>query len=419
MKRGLVSAVLFFCVASAVWAGSWPTFRGPHGDGLAEGDQGPTTWSESENIAWKAKLPRPGNGSAIAVEGRVFVTSAEDEEGKQRSLYCFDQQTGDKLWVKTVGIDEKMPTHETNPYCGSTPASDGQRVVVFHGSAGLYCYDLDGNELWSRNLGEFRHMWGYGASPFFHDGKLYLHAGPGKNVFVTAIDPANGDEIWKTEEPIAGDGNRRDDGNPMGSWCTPVLAEVDGKTQIICMMPTRVNAYDPQTGEIIWSCDGLNHDRGSLAYSSPVIAGPICFVTGGYRGPTMAIRLGGKGDVTESHRLYRMENSPQSIGTGVVVDGYVYRPNADGAAIQCIDPQTGDVKWSHRGKGGSWGSIVGAGGLLYLTNKKGTTLVFKPNPEKYEEVAVNELNDSTNATPAISNGRLFIRTDGYLFGIGK
>jgi len=421
MYRCLVSALILmvFGATHPILAADWPTFRGPAGDGLSGGEQGPTQWSATDNIAWKVKLPQPGNGSPIAVDGRVFVTSAEDEDGKQRSLYCFDQKTGKQLWVRTVTIDEKMPTHKTNPYCGSTPASDGERVVVFHGSAGLYCYDLDGNELWSRNLGKFRHMWGYGASPIFHDGKILLNAGPGKDVFLTAIDPKNGKEIWKTPEPVEADGNRRDDGNPMGSWCTPVIAEVDGKSQIICAMATRVNAYDPQTGEIIWTCGGLAHDRGSLAYSSPVIVGPLCFVTGGYRGPTMAIRLEGTGDVTETHRLYRNENSPQSIGTGVAIDGYLYRPNADGAAIQCIDPKTGDIVWSHRGKGPSWGSIAGAGGLLYLTNKKGTTLVFKPSEEKYIEVAVNELGDATNATPAIADGHIFIRTDGSLFGIAE
>jgi outer membrane protein assembly factor BamB len=419
MNRFLVAAILLLTSANRLAAADWPAFRGPTGDGFSAEDKAPVEWSASDNVAWKAELPQPGNGSPIVVADRVLVTCAEDEEGKQRSLYCFDRNSGKQLWVRTVHVDEKMPTHKTNPYCGSTPASDGKRVIVFHGSAGLYCYDLDGKELWSRNLGEFRHMWGYGASPLFHKGKVLLHAGPGANVYLTAIDPTNGKQIWKTAEPIEGDGNRRDDNNPMGSWSTPVVANVEGQEQIICMMPTRVNAYDAESGDIIWSCEGLVHDRGSLAYSSPIIVGDLCFVTGGYKGPTVAIRLGGSGNVTESHRLYRNENSPQSIGTGVAIDGYVYRPNAGGPAIQCIDPATGEVLWSERGAGANWGSVVSAGGLLYVTNKKGTTLVFKPNPKEYEEVARNELDDSSNTTPAISNEQIFIRSDGHLFCIGE
>ncbi len=419
MDRCLLSTLLLVAAAAPLCADDWPSFRGPNGDGLSKESSAPVQWSATENVAWKADLPRPGNGSPIVAAGRVFVTSAEDAEGKQRSLYCFDAKNGDKLWVRTVSIDEQMPTHKTNPYCGSTPASDGKRVVVFHGSAGLYCYDLDGNELWSRNLGEFRHMWGYAASPFFYRDRIILHAGPGKNVFLTAINPANGDEIWSTPEPVEGDGNRREDKNPMGSWCTPVVTSVNGKDLIICMMPTRVNAYDPESGAIIWSCSGIPHSRGSLAYSSPVIADNVCFVTGGYRGPTIGIRLGGSNDVTKTHRLYRKENSPQSIGSGVAVDGFIYRPNAGAPAIQCLDPQTGKVRWSNRGVGANWGSIVGAGGLLYVTNQDGTTLVFKPNPDKYEEIARNKLGDNCNATPAISGGKIFIRTDGHMFCLGS
>ena len=118
----------------------------------------------------------------------MLVTSAEDKEGRRRSLYCFDAASGRQLWVRTVAIDKTMPTHETNPYGGSTPVSDGRRVVVWHASAGLHCYDLDGKEIWSRDLGEFRHMWGYGSSPILHQGRVILHTGPGKRVFVTAIE---------------------------------------------------------------------------------------------------------------------------------------------------------------------------------------------------------------------------------------
>ena len=412
---------LLAMTSGSVCAADWPSFRGPTGNGFSGEREAPTQWSAVENILWKAPLPRPGNGSAIVVAGHVFVTSAEDEEGFARSLYCFDVQRGQTAWVRTVEIEEVMPTHKTNPYCGTTPVSDGKRVVVWHGSAGLFCYDLDGNELWSRNFGEFRHRWGYGTSPIINGQHVILHTGPGKRVFVTALELETGKTIWETDEPIEGNGERREDDAPLGSWCTPTVAHVDGQDQIIVVMPTRVNAYDSDTGEIVWWCEGLRHERGNLAYSSAIIADDFCFVTGGYKGPSLAIRMGAHGDLTDSEsQLWRYEDSPQSIGTGVFVEGAVYRPNAGPGTIECIDPETGDTLWTDRAAGGEhWGSMVVTGGLLYATNQDGITAVFRPNIEKYDPVSVNRLDEPTNATLAIANRHIFIRAEQHLYCIGE
>ena len=168
MPAKLASWTFLFAITTAYAAAAdWPAFRGPHGNGISLETEAPTNWSSTENIRWKVSLPRPGNGSPIVVDGRVFVTSAEDEQGRRRSLYCLDSTNGEKLWVRSVDFDETMPTHKDNPYCATTPVSDGERVVVWHGSAGLWCYDLQGKELWNRNLGEFRHMWGYATSQLF------------------------------------------------------------------------------------------------------------------------------------------------------------------------------------------------------------------------------------------------------------
>jgi len=417
MRMACVAALLVVAIGSGTYAADWPAFRGPTGSGVAEGEKAPTKWSGEENIKWKTALPRPGNGSPIVVKGRVLVTSAEDEQGRRRSLYCFDAASGHQRWVRTVTIDKTMPTHKTNPYCGSTPASDGQRVVAWQSSAGLYCYDLDGEELWSRDLGEFRHMWGYGSSPILHKGRVILHTGPGKRVFVMAIDLETGKTIWETDEPLEGS-DRNAAGKFMGSWSTPVIARVDDREQIILQLPTRVNAYDADTGEIVWTCAGNRHDRGDLAYSSPIVVGDLCFVTGGFHGVSMAIRLGGTGDVTGTHRLWRKEKMPQNIGSAVVVDGLVYRPNAGPGTIECIDPTTGHVRWEARA-GNHWASIVMAGGLLYATDQTAKTIVFRPDAERLDVVATNQLPGSCNATPAIAHGRIHIRTNGYVYCIGK
>jgi outer membrane protein assembly factor BamB len=384
---------------------------------VGEEVQAPTKWSGEENVRWRTPMPRPGNGSPIVVAGRVLVASAEDDLGHRRSLYCLDADSGDRLWVRTVTIDKTMPTHKTNPYCGSTPVSDGRRVVVWHASAGLVCYDLDGGQIWLRDLGEFRHMWGYGTSPILHRGRVILHTGPGARVFVTAIDLDNGQTIWETDEPLEGS-DRNAAGKYMGSWSTPVIATVDDRDQIILQLPTRVNAYDPDTGEIVWTCDGNRHDRGDLAYSSPILVADLCFVTGGFRGVSMAIRLGGSGNIADSHRLWRKEKVPQNIGSGVVVDGFVYRPNAGPGTIECIDPTTGDVRWEERA-GNHWASIVMAGGLLYSTDQNTKTTVFRPNAERLDVVATNQLPGSCNATPAIAKRKIYIRTDRYVYCIGQ
>ena len=154
----------------------------------------------------------------FVVAGRVLVTCAEDEKGHQRSLYCFDRKSGAKQWVQTVNFDKDMPTHSTNPYCGSTPASDGRRVVVWHGSAGLFCYDLDGQQQWHRDLGEFRHMWGYATSPVIHKDRVLLHTGPGEQIYMMALALEDGQTLWQQEEPRTGEGSRNADNKPLGSW---------------------------------------------------------------------------------------------------------------------------------------------------------------------------------------------------------
>jgi outer membrane protein assembly factor BamB len=416
--RHVWMAALLVLLTRPSSADEWPCWRGPDGTGISREKSAPLTWSAEENVKWKVPLPFKGNGSPIVSAGKVFVTCPEDGDGKRRSLYCFDRTNGKQLWVQTVDYGKKMPTHGTNPHSSSTPVADGKRVIVFHDAAGLFCYDLDGKELWKRDLGEFKHPWGYGNSPILLENRVILNSGPGKRVFIMSLDAETGKTVWENDEPHKGDGDTNSNGKGyMGSWCTPIVVKVAGKNQIICAQPTRLVGYNAADGKILWWCEGVQHDNGAhdLAYSSPVLAGDTIVYVGGFGGPGLGVRLGGSGDVTSSLRLWR-RGCPQSIGTGVFLDGVVYIPFE--GQIQCLDPRTGKALWSDKGGPGNyWGSIVMAAGRCYVTSRNGTTVVFRPNPGKFELLASNALGEDCNSTPAISNGELFIRTFKNLYCI--
>jgi len=401
-------------LTASVSAGDWPAFRGPEGNGISRETRAPLHWSPDQNVRWKVPLPGPGNSSPIVSRGRVLITCAQDQ-GRKRHLFCFDRRTGEQRWVRTVEYGSVEPTHRTNPYGASTPVADGERVVVWHGSAGVFCYGLDGTEVWKKELGPARHEWGYASSPVIHRGLVLLNFGPGSRTFLAALDLKTGALRWKHDEPGGLDAT---DQRMVGSWSTPIIATVAGRDQILCSMPTRVIALEPDRGTLLWFCGGLGSDKVDLVYASPVLSGEMGVAfTGWVTGPTIGFKLGGSGDVTSTNRLW-LEKQTQRIGSGVAVDGYVYIVNAGPGTAQCIEGQTGKTRWTERLDGGeSWGSVVMAAGRLYVTSRRGVTTAFRPNPDKFEQLAMNNLKEPSNATPAISDGEIFLRTDSHVFCI--
>ncbi|HLQ43262.1 MAG TPA: PQQ-binding-like beta-propeller repeat protein, partial [Planctomycetaceae bacterium] len=400
MPAGLVCGLLVvgLCLSEQLRAEDWSAFRGARGNGVSN-DQGfPTEWSRDKNVRWRVAVPGPSNSSPIVSNGRVFVTSANGN-GTERSLLCFDRADGKSLWVKTVKTLNVEETHGTNPYGSSTPVSDGERVVVWHGSPGLFCYDFAGNELWSVDLGNVNHIWGYGSSPVIADGRVFLNFGPGSETFLAAVKLADGELLWKHDEP--GGTNDRG-GRLVGSWSTPVLIEVDGQKQLLCSLATRAAAFDLGTGHVLWSCDGLSGPKGDLVYTSPVVGDGLAVCMGGYNGPAIGFRLGGQGNATESNRLWQeTKGNPQRIGSGMIIGPHLFMANAGPGILQCLQAATGKELWHDRATGGEhWGAMVLAEGRIYTTNRNGATLVFRPNPEKFEQLAVNELGEASNSTPA-------------------
>jgi outer membrane protein assembly factor BamB len=392
-------------------AADWPEFRGAQRDGTSPGTNFPLTWGPDKNIKWRAPLPQPGNSSPIVSKGRVFITCAEDAHGTRRSLYCFDVKDGKKLWAQTVAYEQLDPTHQRNPYCASTAAADGQRIVVWHGSAGVHCYDYDGKEIWSRDLGTFRHIWGYASSPIIYGDSIILNCGPGARSFVIALNRSTGKTLWQTDEP-GGAEDRGPGGKWVGSWASPVVTKVDGNDQIIVPQSHHVNAYDPKTGAIVWTCGGT----GDLAYSDVMVGDEIAVAASGYGGAAIGFKLGGSGDVTDSNRLWRDERNPQRIGTGVVIGGHLFMVSEPG--LSCIEMSTGREIWKHRYADQTfWGSVVCAGDRLYVTSQKGTTIVCAADSKEFRELATNDLSEASNSTPALSDGQIFLRTAKALYCI--
>jgi outer membrane protein assembly factor BamB len=398
-------------------AGDWPAFRGPRGDGIAGRATPPLHWGPERNVRWRVPVPGTGNGSPVVVGDSVYLAFANDL-GRARGLACFDRADGRLRWHRTVAVAQAELTHKSNPYAASTPAVDGRAVVVWHGTGGLHCYSPDGAPLWSRDFGPAHHLWGYGNSPVPYHDRVILHCGTGAAHFVAAVRLADGADVWRFDEP-GGQSNATPEGKLTGSWATPVVARVGDRDQLVCAMPTRVVALDADTGRPVWTCRGLGGDRGDLVYASPVVADGIAVVTAGYMGPAVGVRLGGTGDVTDTHRAWRTAASaPQRVGSGVAVGDCVYVANADGGSIECLDLRTGRRRWRERVRGGPhWASTVLADGLLFATNQGGTIRVVRPNPDRFELVAENHLGATVNATPAFAGGEVFIRTDDHLYCI--
>src|SRR4051812_25753081 len=193
--------LLLLPLAAPALAADWPAWRGPHGNGVSDESELPLHWSATENVAWKAPLPGPGNSTPVVSNGRVFVTCASDK-GATRSVLCFDRTDGKLLWRQDTKFSGQETTHETNPYCAASPATDGRRVFASHGSAGVVAYAAaDGMPLWARDLGPMRHIWGNASSPVLHDDKLIVLCGPGPESRLVALDPENGKTLWQNDLP--------------------------------------------------------------------------------------------------------------------------------------------------------------------------------------------------------------------------
>lgn len=405
-------------------AENWPGWRGPTGQGLSRETDLPLTWSANENVRWKAPLPDAGNSSPVVWGDRVFVTQASEKTSwpperdpkipkgtsgggaavaRKRSLLCFDRKSGELLWQRDVIYEEPEPTHPTNPFCSATPAIDGERIVTSHGSAGLVCYDLDGELLWKHDVGKLDHVWGNASSPVLYGDLVILWCGPGSRQFLRAVDKRTGETVWEHVEQHAEQGS-----DLQGTWATPTVACVGERDQLILPFPYIIKGFDPQSGRELWQERG----PGNFVYGSALFENGLA-VFG-----RDAYKLDADG-IADQFRLER-GGGGRGPHSGVLVDGHLY---VGGSVPACYSLETGQDVWKPQiderpGVSTTWGSMVHAGGRLYFTDQRGTTLVLAADP-KYQVLAKNALDEHTNASIAVSQGELFIRTWKHLWCIGN
>ena len=399
-------------MAIGLHAGNWPAWRGPTGDGVSKETDLPTEWSREDNVVWRTPLPEAGNSSPIVWNDRVFLTQPV-KDGSRTTLLAFDVSNGELLWQSGVLHPADERTHNTNPYASASPATDGESVICWFGSAGVVAYDFEGNQLWKTDLGPLDHQFGYGSSPVIHENLVFVNFGPGTREFLVALDKADGREVWRHRSPVPGEDDI------FGTWSTPFLTEWNGKTQLISAMRGELAGLEPTTGKVLWHTD----EAGIQAKASPFAGEGVVVLSGDKSSKEIAVPLGMSGKIDRSDHLWVRNPAKRRLATGIVTDGYIYGVQTGGIA-DCVNLRTGEVVWQERLSAGSsnnavWGSPVMVGDRIYIVNQSGDVFIYRATPEEYDLLASIPMKEPTNSSIAVSDGRLFIRTHEALWAIGN
>ncbi|MFA5190641.1 MAG: PQQ-binding-like beta-propeller repeat protein [Verrucomicrobiia bacterium] len=408
---GIAAAVL----ATTVFASEWPCWRGPQLDGVSDETNIPTRWSSgtngTQNIAWKVAIPGTGHSSPIIWGDRVFVTTYVPD-GDKRMLLCLDRRSGKTLWERTVLTSPPEKMNRLNSYASGTPATDGQRVwVAFLQKPNIViaCYDMEGKELWRKSPGTFASKHGFCSSPVLYKDLVILNCDQDDVAWIVAYEKNTGVERWRTDRP-----------NRTRSYCTPIIVEAAGKTQMVLSGSVCVASYDPATGKQHWLMDGPTEQF----VASPVFAEGVFFISGGFpERHFVGIRPDGTGNITQTHIAWRhkLDAKVVSYVPSPIVCGPYFFIVSDMGHASCLEAKTGKILWTEKLGRHHWPSPVRAGNLLYFLDDDSNIHVIKAGP-KFEQIAVNPLGEekeSCYASPSISRGQIFIRTLTNLYCIGK
>jgi len=439
-----IFALLFFSLSPRALAENWPQWRGPSGDGISSDSALPTRWSENENIEWQASLAGIGVSSPITWGDMVFVTSqmgripvaagmqpqlARDdqelakqenpiggrsdqanEEGTEILLIveAFRRSNGSRLWEYRAQATGEFPQlHEKHNLATPTPVTDGKLIYAWFGSGQLFALDMNGKLAWTRNIGKeyfpFNTRWGHGSSPALYKDMIILPCYHSENSYLLALDKNTGEERWKVDR-----------GKDNVSHCTPLIIQSPAGEELIINAHDRIEAFDPASGELLWFAGSQRQ----TPIPSPVFHNGIIYMVRGYRNSDfLAIRPGGRGDVTSSNILWRTKSGASYVPSILYYDGLIYVTNEVGI-VTCADAETGKTVWKQRLGGIFFASPVAGDGKVYIVSETGETFVIGAGREA-KILATNNLDKRILASPAISDGKLFLRSDGTLFCIGE
>lgn len=401
--------IWLLCVTSSVAAEDWPRFRGPRGDGTSAESKPPIKWGPKENIAWKVELPGPGSSSPIVVGDRVFVTCFTGTDAKDivRHVMCFERGGGKVRWQSSFPAPQPENDYAKHllqhGFATSTPVSDGERVYVHFGRDGVRAFDLDGKLVWHESTGRIISTFGSGATPLLFGDKLIVNATVELGALL-ALDKHTGKRVWKAS--INGD-----------CWSTPAVADLPGgKQELVLNGSGAVYGFDPADGKEKWYVDSL----GGHISSTPLVAGGLIYVVNsGLNGKlTMAIRPGGSGDVTKTHIAWKQEKVGASHCSPLLLGDRLCWFSTTAVAVSAKD---GGILQQKRLEGlfNLYASPIVAGDTVVLFTRNGAGYVLQA--KDLDVIAENDLGDTSgiNASPALSNGQLFIRSNKYLYCIGK
>ena len=439
MKRASVFFALltFFAIQGAArgedFANNWHQWRGPQANGVSPTADPPVSWSEDENIKWKVAIEGQGTSTPIIWGDKVFVltaiktgrkdTSIPDPKDQPKTNFfdikrpneirafvviCLDRNTGTEVWRDTATT--KIPhegAHNDNDFASASPTTDGKRLYCWFGSAGLFCYSLEGQKLWQRELGEIPvgSSLGEGCSPVVHDDRLVIVRDHSGQSSIEVLDAKTGETVWQKD---------RDEDN---AWATPLVIEHSGKTQVITSASNYVRSYDLDNGDIIWQCNGLT---GNVT-PCPVVDGNYVICMSGYQGySALAIPMTETGDLSGSEKiLWKIERGTPYIPSPLIYDGLLYFNQSNQSILTCLDSKTGEVAFGPDRIGqlsNIYASPVGASGHVYIVGRGGKTLVLQRS-HGFKVLSTNQLEERFDASAAIAGKQIFLRGAEHLYCI--
>jgi outer membrane protein assembly factor BamB len=405
MRYPFLALISLVFSANVTHAENWPGWRGPRGDGTSQEKNLPLTWSESQNICWKTPIPGKGHSSPIVWGDRVFVTTCLEGKG-ERVLICLARRTGSILWQRVVLTAPLEKKHPLNSYASGTPVTDGKHVwVTFlaYPDMQVACYDFDGNRVWMRSPGKLLSMHGFCSSPILHKNLVILNGDQDAQAYLVALDKETGVERWRIDRP-----------NRTRSYCTPILIHGKDKpevTQLVLSGSKCVTAYDADSGKQLWIIDGPTEQY----VASLVFLDDVLFLTTGFpEFHLMGISPEGEGNITHSkfvrwhlpHKINGRDGASY-VPSPIAAGGFFYVVS-DPGHLSCLEPQTGKRIWKKKLARHVSASPVLADGHLYFVDDDAVTYILKANGE-FTLLHKNKLDDECYASPAISQGQIFLR----------